>query len=384
MKRIALITWYNSINYGTCLQCIALSRYLKKRGYNVVVPDKLNYYSIADLGDLFRRVKKKLVSKLCSIHFINNVESVPDYIGKGYIERLKRVNDTIENELDVIQIEKRKDFEKLNDVIDIFLTGSDQIWNPNYLSSAMMLSFVNDEKKKIAYASSIGVDRIPESLVKVYKRYLSRFSYIGVREKSAELELKRYIKNVPIDTVLDPTFLLKKNDYIEMAYKATIPQNIKNSKGYIACYFIGETIDWQSDIVRFAEENNLDIVFCLSESKIIPDQGIIFTEAGPYDFLWILLHGTYVVTDSFHASAISINLNKEVIVYKRFKDEDKNSQNSRIKHLLNMFDMSTRIVSKDNSIFHIANKKIDYNKVNMILQQKRKKSENFIQKILED
>lgn len=59
MKRIALITWYNSINYGTCLQCIALSRYLKKRGYNVVVPDKLNYYSIADLGDLFRRVKKK-------------------------------------------------------------------------------------------------------------------------------------------------------------------------------------------------------------------------------------------------------------------------------------------------------------------------------------
>ena len=85
------------------------------------------------------------------------------------------------------------------------MVGSDQVWNPDHFDEVYLLDFVPDNIRKISYASSIGVEQLPETLKGKYKKYLKRFDSISVRESKAADVIEKLV-NKPVDVVLDPTF----------------------------------------------------------------------------------------------------------------------------------------------------------------------------------
>lgn len=384
MKKIALITWYDSLNYGTCIQCIALSKYLKSKGYNVVIPSKYSYFTFKDPADFVRRTIRKICNKIHPVYQSVKFADLPGHIKTGYQKRQDSIREVIKNELTIYCIKGNNSFKELNNMIDVFLTGSDQIWNPNHISSTMLLNFVSNRKVKVAYASSFGVSKLPKRLKNNYKKYLSRFNNIGVREKSAVSIIKDLNIAVPIKQVLDPTLLLGSNDIVAIGNKAKIKNEISDLNGFIFCYFIGSKLDWQKDAQVLAQTKDLEIVICLSESNIVPNFGNIYSEAGPYEFVWLINHAKYIMTDSFHATAISMSLNKEFFVYKRFNDDDSLSQNSRLYDLLSDYGLTNRMISPNNKIVNIIDESIEYSIVNKVLERNRKKSERFLLDSIEE
>lgn len=380
-RNIGVVTWYNSINYGTCIQAYALTRFLLNKGYNAYIPENLKYYyGIKHPIDSILVLIKKLKVKHNFTRKIIANNKLLQKIQSKFKERIDKNSNFAKKMNNIYSIKNSKDYDNMINETNIFITGSDQIWNPYHTTPPYMLAFANKQHKKIAYSSSIGVEKIPSNKIGIYKKYLSKFNKIGVREKTAQVELSQLL-NKDIVTVLDPTFLLNKEEWHEI-----IDNEISKSlptKKYIFCYFIGKNRKWENQVKDFAEQNGLEVYCALSESYLVPNVGILKPELGVQEFINYLMHADFVATDSFHAMALSINFNKEFIAYKRFNDMDKNSQNSRIFDILSTFHLLNRLV-ENNNYLDIVRQDIDYIKTNEILCELRQKSEKFLINAIEE
>jgi len=381
-KKVCLVTWYWSPNYGTTLQCLALSKAVDRLGYEAYLPDRLGWFSLRDPADLVRRVKQKIRKRIETLKGKSRFSSLDAEVQQGYRLRQKRMYRLTDEEIRIYPIKGRSTFSVLCQDMHAFVTGSDQIWNPNYIAAPFLLSFARDEDLKIAYGSSIGVAEIPARLRPMYRRYLSRFSAIGVREKSAQ-RLVEGLVDVPVRTVLDPSFLLNGAQWHEISDRAEIPEAYRRLPGFIFCYFIGDKTGWQRDAEILSEEYGLPVICCLSESGIVPEVGQAFADAGAREFLWMVEHAAMVLTDSFHAVALSVNFRREFAVYKRFDDGDKASQNSRITDVLEVFGLQDRLVTDERTAEGIFQNAIQYDHVDGILAGKREDSLAFLKNALE-
>jgi len=382
MKNICVYTWFNTKNYGTCLQSYALIKFLSIHGYNAYIPDTTKYYynikrPIESIVKLFYMYKDSLIrAKLRKIEL-----SIGEDFKNALITRMRKNNQFAQQYSNIKHIKNKDEWQEMLNNTNIYLTGSDQIWNPSHVSPTNLLAFAKNSDKKIAYASSIGVEKIPFLKKWIYKKYLSRFSKIGVREKTAQIELSKLLKK-DIVTVLDPTFLLNKENWCEIIDKNKC-ESLPDKK-YIFCYFIGKNREWEKQIKEFAEMNGYEVICVLSEARIIPDVGIPKITLGPDEFVNYLMNADIIATDSFHAMALSINFNKKFVAYKRFNDDDNKSQNSRIIDILGTFELLTQIVDTGNTLDNILKNDIDYLKTNNILKDLRNFSEKFLISAIEE
>lgn len=368
MKKICVVTWYVSLNYGTCLQCYALQKYLTNMGFECYTPDTLKYYyGFKHPKETFNVIKRKSFEKFMMKHKSN----YDNRLEESYKIRIKKNNDFVEKNDNIYHVRTKKSLDKMIQETDVFMTGSDQIWNPEFVSPVYLLSFVPEYKKRIAYASSIGVDKIPDRKKLFYYKYLSKFNTIGVREKTARQELmKLNINNVY--TVIDPTFLLDQKAWELVSERP----NVGSNGPFIFCYFIGEHNTIWIDTLNFInKERKYKIYIALSESRNIPNVGTVLPELGVSEFLWMISNSSYILTDSFHAIALAINFNKDFYAFSRFSDENVYSQNSRIKDLLKEFELDERLLK--NVIRNTSS--INYTHVNHILRLRKKEAYEFIE-----
>lgn len=375
-KNIAIITWLYSINYGTCLQSLALFKFLSDKKYNVYFPERLSYYygiknPLESILFLINLCRKKIFKNPNSL---NNINDLNKDIQLKYKQREEKNKKFVLNNTNLYSIDSKNMYKEMLENTDIFITGSDQIWNPNYVLPIYLLAFAQKKHKKYSYASSVGVTHIPFWKRNMYKKYLSRLDKISVRENTSKKTLQAFIKK-DINVVLDPTFLLKKQEWLSII-NTTEHKDLPKNK-YIFCYFIGKDKKWENDIQQYAQIHGYDIYCALSESYNIPSIGIIKPELGANEFVNYLMHAELIATDSFHASALSINFNKNFIVYKRFKDDDKRSENSRVLNLLETYQLQNRLItnSADLKNFEIN---INYININHILHKLREESEQFL------
>lgn len=374
-KNICLVTWYNSINYGTCIQCYALSKFLSMQGYNVYIPDTYRYYyGLKHLIETLNVIKTKVIFKLKNPNKINKDDNMPLDIREGYKKRRQKNTEFAYKYNQIININSNKKFMDIINSTDFFVTGSDQIWNPRYCAPPFLLSFAQ-KGKKLSYASSIGVSVIPADRKKMYKKYLKSFDSISVREKTARNALNAIFdkdeKRPDINIVLDPSFLLDKLQWNEIADNSGLPEG-----KYLFCYFIGDCNKWEKYIKAFADKYSLKIYYALSESNVLPHIGEIRADIGVRDFIAFIENAEYVITDSFHAVVLSIIFNKNFVVYRRFSDNSILSQNSRIFDILSEFKLMDRLV--ENDITDKISYDIDYSEVNLILDKRKKDSINYL------
>ncbi len=354
-------------NFGTTLQAFALSEKLKSHGFEVLF---FTPYS-----------RKTCIKRI--LGFLG----YPELHNRAYYRKASPNNGDklycfINGNFKIVSPFFKFRFVELINSTDVFISGSDQIWNVMHkYDPFMFLDFVG-KKKRIAYASSMGISYIPEQYREDLKRLLLRYIHIGVREKAAVDIISNLTGRDDIVQVLDPTFLLRPNDWKNVTnnihYEFKLPQK------YILCYLIGNNDDYVHQIKDIKEKANIQniVVIPSFETPNLNVDGVItYPYAGPKEFVDLISKATLVCTDSFHATALSINMSKDFVEFIRFKDSDGNYQNSRIYDVLNRYHLENRIYNTDNEDWLGF---IDYVKVQEILETDRMFSENYLMSSIEE
>lgn len=366
--KIGIFTWIGIENYGTAFQVFALYTYLVKM-YDVSL---VKYFNLRKIGSIPYTIKTltKIVFylPLSILRFVKSGNIIKGIKISSVYKKMKILSINFQNQVCLI------------DDLDIFITGSDQIWNPYYLDDFYLLVSM-DDKKKMSYSSSIGVSEIPTKYEKLYIEALLKFKSIAVREKSAETLLKNLLKREDVCTVVDPVFLLSKEEWINF-YTKKPRRGCPNNEKYIFCYLIGDRDIYTSYLDIISKKTGIqNIIYIPSvENKKIVLNGKCIRTAGLEEFLFFMANSELVVTDSFHATALSLILEKQFIEFIRFENNDSMSQNSRIYDLLGKYGLEKRIFDGES----IPTDEIDYLKVKNKIKVDIEFSKNYLKDAIRD
>lgn len=361
-KKIVVVTWTGVHNYGTALQSYSLQYAIEKLGCDVSVMDKIQFTSIA--GKIKREIKR----------ILHNIKE--DRNGKSY--KMRIFHQTFQT---IVRPSSKRELRKLVSETDVFVSGSDQIWNTAHKYDPMMFLDFAKDKKRISYASSMGTGEIPEIYRPMIQEHLKYYGNISVREKTAAILLSDLTERNDIETVLDPTFLLDHNEWHLFAKHSRM--DVEVPEKYILCYFVGNNLYYKLQVTDVKEKsgiNNVVVVLLKGSQPVDFGQTVTVSNASPNDFVRLIENAELVCTDSFHATAISINFSKPFVELLRFSDNSKTSQNSRIYDLLNHYGLSDRLYNNSSSVWLNP---INYDGVNTILGLDREKSWAYLRKSLE-
>lgn len=267
-----------------------------------------------------------------------------------------------------------EDLKKYPVKCDALCVGSDQVWNSIWNKGILpefYLEFADDNVFKFSFASSFGRQNIEANEVNITRQWLKRFNKLSVREKSANDILKKCYGINDTEVILDPTLLITAEEWRRISSKRIIRQK------YIVIYNLFRSKEFDDFAVKLSKETGLMLVrICFRYDQILRVGHSVLLPTIP-DFLSLIDNAEYVLTDSFHGTAFSINFNKYPICYLPPKFS------TRIKEFLHRIDAEDRIV-KSSEDFYGINKNLDFVEINKILDYEREKSISFLRKIHEE
>lgn len=377
MKKIGLAACHDALNFGSQLQLVANAKAIEDLGYKVelicykkVITPKFLLQTIPRLFN-YRFVKSKLSSRIERI-FKSKDEKLLEISNI----RKKRFNQFAEQFFpsksityagwETLVRESKKNY-------DGFVCGSDQLWLPNNLGSHFFtLEFAPNDKPKIAYATSFGVSEIPWFQTKKTAKYLNRFQALSTREMAGQQIIQK-LTGKSARVVCDPTLL-----YNADAWKKIIPEKKIVRQPYAFAYLLGDNPEHRDIAIQAAKELGVDLVTCpFMDSYLEFDKDfgdIQMLDVGTEDFINLIRHADYVLTDSFHGTVFSILHHKKFLTFNRFKGGS-NSRNSRIDSLCTLLDLSDRRYAGD---WHVIEDEIDYALVEEKLTDFRRGSMEYL------
>lgn len=367
--KIGIIThYYKSNNYGGNLQAYALCEYLKNIGYDV---EQISYKRT------FCYNMKSLVWKV--IEIVKNYNNF--FLFLKIRKRKKAILGFNQHKIKHSVVWKESTICKSNEVYDVFITGSDQVWHPSAVCSVYLLDFVAEDKIKFSYAASLAVNDIPDEIRGIYRQSLSDYNSISVREKNA-VEILGKVTDKKIECVLDPTLLLSSNEWDKICEKCELPQK------YIFCYFLGDDVSHRNIVTEYASKRCLKIATLPHIHGFYRNCDVKFADYNLYDispaqFISLIKNSEAVFTDSFHASVFSIIYKKDFFVFER---NTKESMGARLYTLTEMFGVEERFCdTKDKLNIEYIEKTIDQG-INFDFkkyEELKEKSEIFLRTNLE-
>lgn len=370
MKSISIITLSLSNNYGAILQTYALSKILKNYHLKVEV---LNYNDDRRFTtglSFISRIKHIMWYIIRYLLTFKQKETKFDYFRNKYIPLTERYYRNI-------------DLKSKLPIYDIYMSGSDQIWNPDLFQfdKSYFLDFAPVGAKKVAYASSFGKAYFPQELIPECKDLLADFSYISVREYSG-IQIVKDICGKNAEHVLDPTLLLDREEWQKITTEAS--KKAKCFKG-ILCYIMPGDKEVEDTIEKVAQQlhfrTKLPIMrIGLKEYKVLKygNKGCDIT-ASPFDYIQYFLNAEYVVTNSFHGTAFSVNFSKEFYVIENSSLDSKLALYERMNSFLSKVNAMDCIVYTNNPIIPIK-WPVDIDKCQEELKKQREYSLNYLKK----
>ena len=194
-----------------------------------------------------------------------------------------------------------------------------------------------------------------------------------VRENTAkDILVEKNIKNV--EQVLDPTFLLTKDEWKDLSHKAKINEKEK----YILIYQLHDNKEFDKYAKEFAKMKGMKLLRISPSIYHMIRSGKLIYLPDQYEFLAYFENAEYILTDSFHATVFSIIFNKKFIDVL-----PKNKTGTRIESILEILSIDNRIL-KDYNKFELIDKNIDYEKVNKRIDEERFKSLELLRKAIEE
>ena len=330
MKTVGIVTYFKSYNYGVWLQAYATQKFFEQEGFDAYI---INYANKLENQTTKLAFKEK---NRISGYFTSFLKAIifgrVTYYKKGFGKHLNDYYKLSSKEYTSVS-------EMKNIKYDILVAGSDQLWNPNRtygkLDPVFILQF-GDCEKKISLSTSLGSDVVREEDKNIFIEAFHTFDAISVREEFAYEQLHD-LTELPIKITVDPTFLLKKEEWLRLLNKKTIT---KIPPKYILTYFVSSnkrSSKYYSIIENYARKLNIPVLAIqFSRAKSTPHDKLILG-ATIADFLYLLNTSTLMITDSFHGAALSINLDKEFVSIENTENPE------RVKHLLNELNLEKRI-----------------------------------------
>lgn len=352
----ALITIHVGYNFGSILQTIATCIIFQKHNIEPIVvdyrPDRVTYrrYWKVACQSPFKLLKRIIYYP---IYYANR------RIYQNFLKRYCKLS---------APIYSADNFKKKCPKADLYITGSDQVWNSIHNEGFNdRYLFAGVHGAKIAFASSFGVEKLPQEEFELFKRYLNDYQAISVREKSAQHLVEQM--GYKAQHILDPTFLIPKDEWRQYMSRRLIrepylllylPYNISN---------INEILSLAKNIARQKSLRIITFSWNIS-TKQYADKTVRF--ANPGDFLSLMNYADFVITNSFHGTAFAINLNKQFRVFMP------SGFGTRIISILELCGIRDKVLVTNSTNTQDIEDEIDYNSVNVILDSERTKANNFI------
>ena len=356
MKKIGVVTFHRSPSYGACLQAYATVEFLNANGHNSELIDYTNKYE-----QRFTKVFCKESSHWSSYitTFIKNW-----LLGKKYYTRKAFCNPEKRYPM---SNRRYTDLSQMQDVTyDALVVGSDQVWNRHItdgLDKAFLLQFGN-AKQRLSIASSLGSVELTNEELSDFREAFQSFSNISVREQYAKDQLQP-LTDREIKVLEDPTFLLSKDMWLEkFAVKSKYYHYKEN---YILTFFLGADASYGERVQQYANKMGLPVWSIQSTFvKRFPCDKLL-SGATVEDFVALFANAALILTDSFHGTAISINLQKDFVSF-RYKSNPK-----RVMYLLDKLGLSDHLDMPADAF-----RSIDYAAVNSVLGPMREDSRQWI------
>lgn len=326
-KSLAIITWVTYRNFGTFLQAFALQQYLCEKGFDCKILNDSSY--IINYKPNWRYKLKKLTLKLVQKDF--------RVFEKSCTKSHSLFNSFKHN---MLHVDYDRCLSSLDSKYDIYICGSDQIWNPFFLdnpnSDFFYASFT--KKKKIAYAPSIGVSKVPQQYEAKLKELTKCFDYLSAREQQG-IDALYELTGKDVSRVVDPTLLLDANEWNRL-----LPTESSCHKKYILAYFLTPNKVFINLAIEYAQRKNMRLKIFFTDKSYYSYNCDLIT-AGPIEFLYYVKHAEYLFTDSFHGSIFASIFHTQFFTFKRFK-QIAESQNSRVENLLTMMGIGDRLIDE--------------------------------------
>lgn len=373
--KVGILTVHRLPNFGSVLQTYALYQSIRSLGHDCEIIDYIypNKWHIEK--GCFHPGKEPLRRR------------VAEFLGFRPRNFLKLMNDFM---ISTMKMSKRyPTFESIHQdppVYDIYVSGSDQLWNWNtmFMDTTFMLDFVPDTKPRISFSTSIAQKTIPEEYQEQYHQNLSKYKAISVREKNGQVLLKELF-GIDAELIQDPTLLLDGKQWEKLGEKAQFKTTIPDS--YILCYPLGYTfnpaIKMKELLDRLQHIYSCPVIMLNNYIKDYTGNVFHFAKnqsIGIPEIIWLFKHATVIATSSFHGTAFSANLGKPFysLIEKIGQPDD------RISSFLHSIGLSSQLVTLDTDIQEITSCNYDIEKVRNSLLKNREESLSFLKKYLAD
>lgn len=356
--KIAIVTfWDSQDNYGQIMQAYALCQFLTNEGHSPFIIR----YKYRESHTLKYMLRSPYVCMLRLREFVSNPVVFIDK--RRQIQEAGRHNrgfDAFRSAYIPMseRVFNQHELMKAPPEAEIYVSGSDQIWS--LLDSVYFLQFAPAGKRCVAYGSSCGGKEFNDGEKSILKRYIERYSFIGLRE-SRDTDLIKELGGAQATTVVDPTLLLSVEDYNKIA-------DTGQSKGkYILVYLISNKFDLDmGQIYSYAKQHGLNVKYVASQGRYDNFEKVYPT---PQEWLGLVRNATHVVTNSFHGTVFSLLYGRNFTVIPQKGSSLR--MNARIYDLLRPLSLDNRIFKGD---FDILSNQINYEVVDKNLARMIKES----------
>ena len=358
VKKVGIITFHNGSNYGAALQTYALQEAIRNENDEVIIINYQNKFISKGLN----KVRFEF-----SIHgFYNAIFDLVHYQKNG--KKIKNFQLFFEKYYNMSERMSAEELYNVGMFLDVGISGSDQIWNPLLNGKIDDIYFLNfpGVKVKSSYASSFGSYKFQDNRNnEIIKKLLESYTNISVRENGELLDKCIHRK---IINVCDPTLLLSKSEWKK---KLDLFGTVQN---YLLIYAMTDFDNICEYAIKIAKERNLQIKYIGMPIKRKKNIQYIL-DAGPREFVQLFLDARYVVTNSFHGTAFSINFKKQFISLKNPKNPE------RVEFFLKSIGLSNRLVA-DPKVVPEDILEEEYFEASKILNDLVKKSTEYLKNVV--
>lgn len=355
-KRAGIITFHEAANYGAVLQAYALCQALKPYCDAAIYPHRNQH-----IHDLYNPNPLKAKSFK---YRLGKLVNFPVNLAK------RRAFDQF--------IQKHLPLGGRDEAYDLMITGSDQVWNhqASGFDKAYFLDFVQDARRKNAYAASFGFEHLPDEHHQAYRELLADFHAISVREESG----KRIIQDLTgrqVPVVLDPTLLLDQH-----AWRKAFPGK-PGGEPYVLVYAFHLTSGLCQAINLACKHLNAKAIVLMPQKSKSPkrnsllDCAVYLPAESPESWINYFANAAYIITNSFHGLSFALNFNKPFIL-QTLRPPAK--VNTRLLHILDLVGLSERIL--DDNPQALLDTPVDFDHANRVLDRERQASLAFLESMV--
>lgn len=359
-----LVTFHSAWSYGASLQAFATLKAMGALGKEFEILNYINPYAKhkgaldflkeGSIKQAFAAFVKDVLFKRKALH----QKAFSDF--QNRLPRTEAVF-TDSSQLDGVEA-------------DVMMSGSDQIWNPKITGGLDPVFFLDfgSCRKRISVASSLGSHHYSDKEADRVKGYLSRYDCISVREAHAQKEISE-VAGISAFRCLDPTLLLDAEYWRKFSVK---PNGFSGDEEYILVFNLAKRPDAEERLWSdFSKKMGLPLWRISNNTYRDAVFDKLLLGMTPEEFVWLIDHAQFVITDSFHGTAFSVGMNTP---FAAFPPVFGNS--ARIVDLLDLVNMGNRLIGDNDDLDGLI--EADFSEANLLLDDERRKCNDWIERAL--